>query len=275
MSQRFTAYTHVTATGFALDPSLQWSACGWLYLIASSDGDLFSVQPSATPGSAYAIRLGYAHNGLNPTLRWRAGDGTSQLNHTEEIAIGEWHHLALTYDGTTARAYMDGALVDSQAMSMSGSYDSVDIGDFAFGSSTVELAQIKVWEGHALTVGELADEMAYWTPQSSPADLYAWWQLENAAPTLDSSGNARTLSGPGSSNGVNTPPGQLEPESLDVAAVGGTTSSGAAVVSIKLNVAASGGTLSAGYGWASTSDPTPRGSSELSGGRARLRRGRR
>jgi Concanavalin A-like lectin/glucanases superfamily len=277
MSQRYTAYTNVTAAGFALDPSGGWSVCGWIYLVASSggDGDLFYVEPTATPGSAYAIRLGYSHNGSDPTLRFRSGDGTNQLDHTEVVAVGQWFNMAITYDGTTARAYVDGVEVDSQTMTMSGSYDAMDMGDFAFGSSTVELAQIKVWEGHALSPSELATEIAYWQPQTATGDVYAWWQQEAADPTLDSSGNSHTLSGPGSANGSFTPPGQLNPTNPIVAAVGDTVSNGVAVVRQKLRVQASGNAVAGSVAWVRTNVAPEGGGASSFGGRSRKRRSRR
>jgi hypothetical protein len=277
MSQRYTAYTNVTAAGFALDPSGGWSVCGWLYLVADTggDGDLFFVQPTATPGSAYAIRLGYSHNGSDPTLRFRSGDGTDQLNHTEVVTTGQWYNLAITYDGTTARAYVDGVEVASQTMAMSGTYDQCDLGDFAFGTTIVELAQIKVWEGHALSPAELATEILYWQPQTATGDVYAWWQQEAADPTLDSSGNGHTLSGPGTTDGSFTPPGQLNPSIPNVAAVGGSVSDGVAVVRQRLRVQAVGNSQSGSLAWVSTNVAPEGGGSSSFGGRARKRRGRR
>lgn len=277
MSQRFTASNHVSAAAFALAPASKWSVCGWIYIVSSSggDGDLFYAEPSATPGSTYAIRLGYSHNGGAPTLRFRAGDGTNQLNDTEVVAAGDWNHMCLTYDGAVARAYLDGNEVASQALSMAGSYNVVDIGDFAFGTSVVELAQIKVWQGTALTPAQLALEQLYWRPQTAPANVYAWWQLDAAAPTLDSSGHSRTLSGPGSSNGLFTPPGQLDPVNQNVAALGGTVSNGTAVVRMRVKVAASGQTVSGGRAFVRTSVPSPPSGTATFGGRSRARRGRR
>jgi hypothetical protein len=277
MSQRYTAYTNVTCPTFALDPSSGWSVCGWLYIVASigGDGDLFFVQPILTPGSAYAIRLGYSHNGSDPTLRFRCGDGTDQLNHTEVVTTGQWYNLAITYDGTTARAYVDGVEVASQTMTMSGSYDQMDMGDFAFGTATVELAQIKVWEGHALSPSELATEIAYWTPQTAPGDVYAWWQQEAVAPTADSSGNGQTLSGPGTTDGSFTPPGQLNPTNPNVAAIGGTTSDGVAVVREKLRIQAAGNTVAGSYAFVRTNVAPEGGGATSFGGRSRKRRSRR
>lgn len=276
MSQRYTAYTNVTGSGMALDVSGGWSVCGWIYVVASTggDGDLFYLEPSATPGSSYAIRMGYGYSGA-PTLRWRCGDGADLINHTETATPGTWYHMAITYDGATAKAYLDGVEVASQAMSMAGSYNSMDLGDFAFGTSTVELAQIKLWEGVALSAGELAAEIAYWTPQNYPSDVYAWWQQDASDPTADSSANGHTLSGAGSANGSFTPPGELSPGVGNVAAVGGAVGAGTAGVAQKLLVSGVGNAFGGSLGWVNTNVAPEGGGASSFGGRARIRRGRR
>lgn len=277
MSQRFTAHNTVTAASFALNPALGYTVCGWIYNVSNSggDGDLFFAGQSANPGVSRAIRLGYA---AGPVLRWRSGDGVNLLNETDPVVNGDWSFMALTYDGAVARAYLDGNLLREQAMAMSGSYDTVTIGDLAFGTSVVELAQVKVWQGVALTPQQLALEQLFWRPQNAPSKLYAWWQLEAAAPTLDSSGNLRTLSGPGSANGSFTPPGQLDPTTRNVAAVGDTRSTGTAVVRMRQRVQASGNTVSDGRVFIRTSVPSAAGgggADSAMGGRSRMRRHRR
>ncbi|HEY8937840.1 MAG TPA: LamG-like jellyroll fold domain-containing protein, partial [Cyclobacteriaceae bacterium] len=47
------------------------------------------------------------------------GAFASNLTVTSFWATGVWHHICLTYDGTTAKLYADGSLVASQAMSWS------------------------------------------------------------------------------------------------------------------------------------------------------------
>lgn len=277
MSQRFTAHNTVTAASFALNPALGYTACGWIYSVSNSggDGDLFFASQSANPGVSRAIRLGYA---AGPVLRWRSGDGTNLLNETGEVANGVWNFMALTYDGAVARAYINGGLLREQAMAMSGSYDSIAIGDLAFGSSVVEIAQIKVWQGIALSPAQLALEQLFWRPQNAPSKLYAWWQLEAAAPTLDSSGNSRTLSGPGSANGTFTPPGQLDPTNQNVAAIGDTRSNGTAVVRLRLRVQATGDVIANGRAFLRTTAPAAAGgggADSSMGGRSRFRRNRR
>jgi hypothetical protein len=275
MSQRFNTGTVVTASAFALNPALGYTVCGWIYNVSNSggDGDLFFASQSANPGVSRAIRIGYASG---PALRWRSGDGVNLLNETDEVVNGDWSFMSLTYNGSVARAYLDGIEIASKAMLMSGSNDSVSIGALALGASTVELAQVKVWQGIALTPAQLQQEMLYWRPQTAVAKVYAWWQLEAAAPTLDSSGNLHTLSGPGSANGTFTPPGQLDPVNQNVAAVGGVIANGTAVVRMRQRVQAVGDTISTGRTFIRTTVPSAAGGGDSpTGGRSRLRRQRR
>lgn len=206
MSQRFTNNTAITASAWAFSTAQPFSVCGWLYLVSSTagDGDLFFSVPNPGDASINAIRLGYAGAA---TLRFRCGNGVTALNYTHPAAAGQWYHLTVTYDGTTARAYVDGAQVASQALAMTATHASHDCGDFSGGSQVAEYGSVKVWAGKCLSVGEIAVEKAFQAPQTAPAQLYAWWQYDNSAPTLDSSGHGHTLSGAGSENGSQTVPG--------------------------------------------------------------------
>lgn len=276
MSQRFTSNTTINAAAWSFDTSQNWSVCGWVYLVTSvaGGGDLFYSVPSANPGSTFSIRMGYDNNG-SPTLRYRAGNGVTFLNHTATVSTGQWYFMSITYDGTTARAYLDGSQVASQAVALTDTQNTTDFGDFS-GTGVAEYAQVKVWNGKCLSVGELAIEMAYWAPQTAPGSVYAWWQFEAAAPTLDSSGNSHTLSGPGTANGSFTPPGSLNPPTFNVNAIGNTVSNGTAVVRMRQRVQASGNTVSAGRAFIRTSVPSAAGGGDgPMGGRARLRRQRR
>jgi hypothetical protein len=193
--RRFTDYANYNTATWNFDASLDWSVCGWLYIVESAgsgnQGDVFYSEDTGNPGNTSAIRLGYTSDaGADPALRFRVPG----LNLTIPTTVATWVHMALTYDGTTARAYVDGAEVGSATVSATFTHNRVDLGSFHFNDDViVEIAQVKSWLGTALTAPELADEIAYWTPQTTPGDVVAWWQLRNPDPTLDSSGNGYTL----------------------------------------------------------------------------------
>ena len=49
------------------------------------------------------------------TWEIRFGRPSSMVDSGQTLAQGQWTHLALTFDGTTAKAYIDGVLVKESA----------------------------------------------------------------------------------------------------------------------------------------------------------------
>lgn len=247
---RYTNYTNAVAASWSVDMSGPWTVCGWLHMVANTggEGDLFYTQGAS--GFGGALWLGYEGG---PNLRWRLGDGIGGVfTHTPSATTGVWYHLAATYDGTTARFYLDATEVAAQAITLAETHDYAEVGDFGFGTTTIESAQIKVWVGAALSASELASERDYHTPHTSLGSLYAWLEQRPSPsdPTADSSGNGHslTVSGSGNSAGSIDVPGDLEaPSSGDNASgTGNTTSGGAAASAARANASASAGTLSGG-----------------------------
>lgn len=124
--------------------------------------------------------------------RYKSGVGPDATYYT--VTLGTtWHHFVLTYDGTTLRGYLDGAMVTNTAASGAGSIvisDAIDIGvnlngsdygvgvydDVAYFSSALSADQVKeLYEGRML--GEL------W-PQSG---LVGLWHFNGNS--TDSSGS--------------------------------------------------------------------------------------
>jgi len=82
-------------------------------------------------------------------------------------AVNEWHHIALTYDGTTALLYADGVEVDAQAKSWN-----TTLGRAHLGRQVNDVAEF--WDGvlddvrvfsHVLSVEELLEVMAGVPPE--------------------------------------------------------------------------------------------------------------
>lgn len=81
---------------------------GWVYLNGPSTGG----QPVLL-GSANRINLGYAQGGGvlgGVSFFTQAGNGNVSASYTGSVSFGAWHYLAGTYDGTTVKAYLDGAV---------------------------------------------------------------------------------------------------------------------------------------------------------------------
>ncbi len=145
---------------------------------SSGAGPMLWVDHVAT---RYQLTLG--NNGLS-----------GYLDSGHNPIAGQWQHLAATFDGTTARFYIDGVLVASRAVSLPvGSSNTWRIG--AYGASPTGffdglIDNVRVYD-HALTVGQIDTDMNVpvtvvvpppdTTPPSAPGTLTATAGASSAA----------------------------------------------------------------------------------------------
>lgn len=183
-----------TATLFSA--SSPWTVMGW-YKTFTVGTNRFQF---ATTGGAAIIRLGSNTSGQLQIEEVIGG----AVNYTT-ADDNQWHHLAMSYDGTTLRAYVDASLQASGAVSLSGNFIQLLID--AQSSGVAELAHIKAFT-FQLSAAEILSEATYYTPHTgSPAQLYAWWQMGWQNVTLDSSGNGRSLTDNSSAEAQTEAPG--------------------------------------------------------------------
>lgn len=199
-----------SATGVSLATSIptanNFTLMGWVRSFGTTSAAGARIRLT---GSDVLVGLGVRTSGGTPQRWINLNDATfaNVVNYTATDDLG-WHHLAITYDGTNARAYVDGSLVaTSGAVSMSGTFDTLytltgDTDDIA------EVAHVKLWTA-ALSDTEVAAEYDYATPHNHLAQLYGWWQLAWNNVTLDSSGNGRTLTDNSSAEAQTESPGAL------------------------------------------------------------------
>jgi len=245
MTRRYNSGFEYDQGIIALDSAGDWSMCGWVYFhtYGSGGGDIFFMS-DGTYDAGHMTSIGHD---AGQVIRFRCGNGTSDiLNHAHSFSTGQWYHVAMVYDDSagTVTAYVDGAQV-AQATSVNTTlnYTLCEFGEFGSGTD-YEIGQCKLWEGYALSAGELADEIAYWTPQHGTAFVHAWWQFDNADQLADSSSNGHTLSSisgdpvPGSQ----TVPGQLDSGQVDVA---GAMSAAVSMAAVPNLIRAGAGALTA------------------------------
>jgi hypothetical protein len=88
----------------------------WVYPTAAQSGWRTVVQKQV---NAYYLHASYSGGALRPTGGGVIGGGTtsSYITAPTAIAVNTWSHLALTYEGTTQRLYVNGVQVASQVRS--------------------------------------------------------------------------------------------------------------------------------------------------------------
>ncbi|MEQ9187005.1 MAG: LamG domain-containing protein, partial [Cryomorphaceae bacterium] len=81
--------------------------------------------------------------------RLRTDLGGSALIGTDDVVLGEWHHAAVSWDGTTVRSYLDGVLQASSNVSMGSCGGSFRLAMNLPGPAYYldgELDEVRVWE---------------------------------------------------------------------------------------------------------------------------------
>jgi len=197
MSQRYTAaVSSAAAVNF---PSIgAHTFCGWIYADSTTSGIAAGdvLYGDTTGGGAASDSLWLGFDNTNWVFQ-ETVSGSGAFLFSTPRTLNAWTHLAVTYDGTTVRCYVNGTLVDSAAWAHNSRapFDHLDIG---YGGDFT--AQDVMAFAATLTAAQIQESMRTLAPPVGVAP-YAWWQLTDAAPTADASGNGHTLSGGGDANG--------------------------------------------------------------------------
>jgi hypothetical protein len=192
MSQRFTGAS-VTASSISLSGTGSFTVCAWTYVQNATAGDFCYMDTAGGSAGNDDIWLGFA-----PTsYRFQNRHGGVGPDVTVAMTLNQWHHAAMTYDGTNTTCYVDGAVVSGPtATTLTGRTAMNFLGMGGGGDFTVQ--DVMVFAS-ALTAAQIQYVMAR---QAPPVAAYAQYKLANASPTTDSTGNGHTLSGGGNSNGL-------------------------------------------------------------------------
>lgn len=189
----------LTLSGTTISTTAAWTICSWVRILDPVAGrGRFQMD-----GSGPSARLAILGNTPVYDLRFVDNVGTVAISYNA-AADTNWHHLALTYDGTTVRAYVDAVQVASGAATNAGNFTSLFYD--ASSAQISEFAHTKIWQAE-LSAAQLSSEATYFTPHVANAQLYAWWQLSWQNVTLDSSGNGHTLTDSGSTEAQSESPG--------------------------------------------------------------------
>jgi len=132
------------------------SLCGWGLTNTVATGYRWFAA-YGTAGTSQACFIG-----MNGTRAIGGGYNADDVEMADFWTVGEWHHLALTYDGTTARLYADAVEIASAAKNWDLVLNRAYIGEQVNGAG-------ELWNGiidevcvfdQALTPAEIADVMA-------------------------------------------------------------------------------------------------------------------
>jgi hypothetical protein len=127
--------------------------------------DATIITSAAVPSVTPTFRIGIVQNvWMSGAFQVTAAPALSIGGNPGFLLDGAWHHLATTFDGTTARAYVDGQLVGSVTASPGGPPAFVAgtgrIGatiSQQYGQYTGLIDEVRVWS-HARSEAEIADD---------------------------------------------------------------------------------------------------------------------
>jgi hypothetical protein len=150
---------------------------GWIRTIASSDYWI-------SRASKFNMRL----NGSGKAVGDIVATGTSTVTSTTSVNDGLWHHVAVTYDGTTTSIYVDGLLEDTDTTAsgnMSAGATGLYIGSFVAPSAFFngEIGYVRMWSD-ARTQAEILTEMfSSYSDLAATTNLVSMWQFDEGAGT--------------------------------------------------------------------------------------------
>lgn len=164
----------------------------WAKTTSASLGEIFSYGTNSS-GQAFIIGI----NGSSGifTSNWAA----TNLTTTATANNGVWHHIVVTYDGsTTATIYMDGIRLGTQTITWN------TVAGTAFIGSRIAAAEYfngQIDQVRIFNYARSAAQVAWDYNQGAPV---AWWKFDECqgATINDSSGNGNTGTWSGASSGV-------------------------------------------------------------------------
>lgn len=139
----------------SLDASIQksFTISFWVYPTAAS-GDLIYELDSQTPNSGWNASNVELVNGYVKYRTWNGSNLGPQVTSSTTVNINQWYHVAMVYDGTSLKGYLNGVLQGAQTyvrvIPTNGQFYAIgaggdqNMGTSAYGS--FNLAQFKLYQ---------------------------------------------------------------------------------------------------------------------------------
>ncbi len=169
--------------------------CGWVYVSTVTLSPNSYLFYSAQGSNVNALRVYYDSGTAGPGV-WIYAENQAATQYFATVTANTWQHLGMTYDGVnTVRTYHNGVLTGTKTYTLTANPHDVFFTGCLDATTVLENAQLKYWAGYRLSDAEMAAEMGWKGVATARANLLAHWQLENAAPLVDSSGAGNILFG--------------------------------------------------------------------------------
>jgi hypothetical protein len=170
---------------------------------------------------------------------WMSGQGTALGNSTFTAPYTKtyWHHLVWSWDSTgSQKLYLDGTVIGSLSaggLTANASHPLI-LGTPSGGTVDMQLAQVAVWHGYALTAGDVTNLLyASNTPANLATPATAYWTLQGTPgatphPTTDAAfldsigGSVRfgAFAGTGTASYAADSPAYISPQTVSDARTG-------------------------------------------------------
>ncbi|MBK8473846.1 MAG: T9SS type A sorting domain-containing protein [Sphingobacteriales bacterium] len=123
----------------------------WGYARAFNDGGLFQAGPGGATGADFSLRTSGTVN------QWRAQFwGTPDFDVTLNNSLNNWHHYAVTYNGSTMKVYYDGGLAGQKSYELQTPASDVRVGEWLGTYFRGMVDEFRVWDV-ALSQTQLRD----------------------------------------------------------------------------------------------------------------------
>ncbi|MBN1338287.1 MAG: choice-of-anchor D domain-containing protein, partial [Bacteroidales bacterium] len=124
----------------------------WAFTNSFNNGGIFQAGQTGSNGMDFSLRTTNADNEWK--MNFWGNDLTVILPHSKN----NWHHYCMTYDGSTARLYYDGALVASKAVALNtGSHD-LWLGRWEDSYFAGKIDEVRMWD-YALDSLQIRENM--------------------------------------------------------------------------------------------------------------------
>lgn len=172
-----------------------FTAACWFKTAAPADGAQI-LNKQGTGNDLWEIYINTVSHKVNTYIQDSTGANFRGRLGTTTCDDDTWHHVSVTWDGTTYLMYIDGTsegTSDTGGTAPNGNNDgSVRLGSNktpgAFWDGGID--DVRLWT-RAITSGEASSLKTTPCTFANGANLEAWWKLDNDF--TDSSGNSRTL----------------------------------------------------------------------------------